>query len=218
MAGDAQAGEPARDSEASKITIRATKFPFLGCHGQKTSGNHFERQELKMPSAVTEAYRKDGLATLSLLRTVWALVLSCYTGENDVCFGWIDCSELNNGFENALTNGMTPGLILKCKRWSPDTPAIEVEEGEYQSEFTVPADPLLEADRKLPESSEGLPCDTAIIVISRSDAETHDRCVQRHSESRLTRSLVSTKRLLIPKLINILVIAFAASVIHLDFC
>jgi len=131
---------------------------------------HDESHEKKLSTLEVDLHHLNELPSLSeanlpfLLQTAWALVLRCYTGQNDVCFGYEEIQD-----SEAITMPMARVVL-------DETKSIQQTIEKTQHDYTTA---LQSGVLKLPVESF---CNTALSFVKYSDsAEGQESKVSRWS-------------------------------------
>ena len=152
-------------------------FPFIADRSANVGKDLFDRLDLGVPDELRAVFHQDRPAALGLLRVVWALLLGCYMGSDDVCFGLLDFSGPQVGDGHSINGEATPELKIMRERLPPEAIITDILDGKYHSESSILVNMTREGARELLQVPGEPSFDTVIVVVSCPDIET-DRGVR----------------------------------------
>ncbi len=104
--------------------IEPTHFPILNDAASLDRELHSKRIPMDDISAIQSFCNLHGVTMANVFHTAWALTLQCYTGSNDVCFGYLMSTrdESIEGVEDLV--GYLVNMLVCRVSFSPETPLI----------------------------------------------------------------------------------------------
>ena len=86
--------------------VKSCRFPCFDGESECANRTASIKIELEQSQGLRALFVKDRATLPGVIRTAWALVLGCYVGSEDVCFGY---SEQPQGPSGAIPDGLKAG-------------------------------------------------------------------------------------------------------------
>jgi hypothetical protein len=150
----------------------ACQFPRLSASGDGPKWPMSLRVNIEHLQQLQQLSGSDEAALPSLLRVAWGLLLQCYTGLDDVCFGYQETGPGTVGQESPRTSG--PLNEMHAVRFNVDymmsvADTLEKAKGEYISVFSC-LNSVPSGTTKDSRSSERQLFDTAVVLRNLSNS------------------------------------------------